>query len=170
MLGWWRRWRSPNCAVWFPPDGSWGRDTHICKFEKNHKGLHECKCGASWPLARKGRNWEKDLEDALDNIRSVAGLHYIGGGFDPEHMRAISNYCAGILNKEEIPEDLSKAPEAHFIQILRDNGWCVERGEVLLKVKKAIEEEIPVFDSYGNETRLNLDAFFRSKGWIKTTD
>jgi hypothetical protein len=29
--------------------------------------------------------------NALKWIRTVAGLHYFGGAFDPEHMRALAN-------------------------------------------------------------------------------
>lgn len=63
------------------------------------------------------------LTEALENVRRITALHFLGGGFDPEHMRAISNYCAGVLNGERVPEDLSTAPEAYFIGLLRENGW-----------------------------------------------
>lgn len=67
------------------------------------------------------------LQDALETVRRVTALHYLGGGFDPEHMRAISNYCAAILDGESVPDDLSVAPEAYFIGVLRENGWEVRR-------------------------------------------
>lgn len=66
-----------------------------------------------------------DLREALENVRRVAALHFLGGAFDPEHMRAIANYCAGVLNGEPVPDDLGSAPEAYFLRVLRENGWCV---------------------------------------------
>lgn len=75
------------------------------------------------------------LREALDNVRRITALHYLGGGFDPEHMRAISNYCAGILNGESAPDDLATAPEAYFITVLRENGWTV--------IPPAADERIP---------------------------
>lgn len=51
----------------------------------------------------------KRLRDALDEIRATAALHYIGGAFDPEHMRAIANYVIGTLDGENAP-DLNDQP------------------------------------------------------------
>lgn len=72
---------------------------------------------------------EKQLEEALGTIRKYAALNYIGAGFEPEHMRAIANYCVGILAGEELPKDLENAPEAFFIDILRENGWEVTQHD-----------------------------------------
>ena len=65
------------------------------------------------------------LRDALEQIRRTTALHYLGNAFDPEHMRAISNYCAGILDGEKMPDDIAAAPEAYFIRVLKENGWTV---------------------------------------------
>lgn len=66
-----------------------------------------------------------DPLEALENVRRITALHFLGGAFDPEHMRAISNYCAGVLNGESVPDDLDTAPEAYFVRVLRENGWRV---------------------------------------------
>lgn len=37
-------------------------------------------------------------ENALKWIRTLAGLHYFGAAFDPEHMRGIANMAADALS------------------------------------------------------------------------
>lgn len=41
--------------------------------------------------------------NALDQIRRIASLHYLGGAFDPEHMRTLANIATDALNGREIP-------------------------------------------------------------------
>ena len=47
---------------------------------------------------------EQQYENALQWIRTVAGLHYFGGAFDPEHMRHIANIASRALAGEELPD------------------------------------------------------------------
>lgn len=48
--------------------------------------------------------WTADsLANALEHIRVAAVLHYAGGAFDPEHMRAIANLATEALNGGTIP-------------------------------------------------------------------
>ncbi len=49
------------------------------------------------------------LRAALDEIRQAATLHYVGGAFDPMHMRAIANFAIGTLDGEDAP-DLDDQP------------------------------------------------------------
>jgi len=46
---------------------------------------------------------EYHLENALKWVRQVALLHYMGGAFEPEHMRDIANIAAKALNGRELP-------------------------------------------------------------------
>lgn len=59
------------------------------------------------------------LETALKWIRFQAGLHYLGGAFEPEHMRALANMAADGLSHDPIP-DLSDFEEA--MEIAREEG------------------------------------------------
>jgi hypothetical protein len=51
---------------------------------------------------------EQRYRDALKWIRIIAGLHYFGGAFNPEHMRDIANLAANALDlgphSREIPD------------------------------------------------------------------
>lgn len=78
------------------------------------------------------------LREALEYVRRYAALNFLGAAFDPEHMRAIANYCAGVLNGEPVPDDLADAPEAYFLGVLRENGWTVIPSNV--PVPDAAEE------------------------------
>jgi hypothetical protein len=40
---------------------------------------------------------EYRYQNALKWLRSLAGLHYMGGAFDPEHMRDLANIAADAL-------------------------------------------------------------------------
>lgn len=46
---------------------------------------------------------EDSLVNALERIRTIAGLHYFGGAYDPEHMRVLANLAADALDGREIP-------------------------------------------------------------------
>ena len=44
-------------------------------------------------------------ENALKWIRLIAGMHYFGGAFEPEHMRGIANIAADALTgKRDLPD------------------------------------------------------------------
>jgi hypothetical protein len=47
---------------------------------------------------------EQRHRNALLWLRAVAGLHYFGGAFDPEHMRALSNLAADALAGKDLPD------------------------------------------------------------------
>jgi hypothetical protein len=48
---------------------------------------------------------EYRYENALKWIHLVAGLHYFGGAFDPEHMRTLANVAADALaGSKELPD------------------------------------------------------------------
>jgi hypothetical protein len=49
---------------------------------------------------------EDRYRNALLWIRSIAGLHYFGDAFDPEHMRRLANLAAEALDPRgrEIPD------------------------------------------------------------------
>jgi hypothetical protein len=42
--------------------------------------------------------------NALLWIRMIAGLHYFGGAFNPEHMRALANLAADALDGKDLPD------------------------------------------------------------------
>lgn len=45
----------------------------------------------------------ENLTNALEHIRIAALLHYVGGAFDPEHMRSICNIASDALDGKPIP-------------------------------------------------------------------
>lgn len=47
---------------------------------------------------------EQRYRNALIWIRHVAGLHYFGGAFDPEHMRDLANMAAAALQGKDFPD------------------------------------------------------------------
>jgi hypothetical protein len=47
---------------------------------------------------------EERYGNALKWIRLVAGLHYFGDAFDPEHMREIANLASGALAGKDLPD------------------------------------------------------------------
>jgi hypothetical protein len=47
---------------------------------------------------------EQRYRNALLWIRTVAGLHYFGDAFDPEHMRGLANMAAGALAGKDLPD------------------------------------------------------------------
>ncbi len=46
---------------------------------------------------------EANLLNALEQIRRIATLHYLGGAFDPDHMRTLANIAVDALNGRDIP-------------------------------------------------------------------
>jgi hypothetical protein len=62
--------------------------------------------------------------NALKWIRMIAGMHYFGGAFDPEHMRSLANVAANAIDGRDIPdfeESMEKAQE-------RASKWAEELG------------------------------------------
>ena len=47
---------------------------------------------------------EQRYRNALLWIRTIAGMHYFGGAFDPEHMRALANLAANALAGRDLPD------------------------------------------------------------------
>jgi hypothetical protein len=45
-------------------------------------------------------------------IRTIAGMHYFGGAFDPEHMRSITNMAANALGGKDLPDCEERARAA----------------------------------------------------------
>jgi hypothetical protein len=54
---------------------------------------------------------EYRYENALKWIRTVAGMHYFGGAFEPEHMRALGNMAADALAGRTV-KDFEEAMDA----------------------------------------------------------
>ena len=52
--------------------------------------------------------------NALLWIRTITGMHYFGGAFDPEHMRDLANLAADALDGKDLPdcEDHIRAAQA----------------------------------------------------------
>lgn len=55
------------------------------------------------PGEDRARPAAENLINALEHIRIAALLHYVGGAFDPEHMRSICNLASDALDGKEIP-------------------------------------------------------------------
>ena len=47
---------------------------------------------------------EDRYRNALVWVRHVAGLHYFGGAFDPEHMRDLANLATAALQDKDLPD------------------------------------------------------------------
>jgi hypothetical protein len=47
---------------------------------------------------------EYRYRNALLWIRTIAGLHYFGDAFNPEHMRALANIAADALDGKDVPD------------------------------------------------------------------
>jgi hypothetical protein len=54
---------------------------------------------------------EYQYENALKWIRLITGLHYFGGAFEPEHMRALANIAANALAGTRDLPDFDEAQE-----------------------------------------------------------
>lgn len=48
--------------------------------------------------------WEARYRNALSWIRMIAAMHYLGGAFEPEHMRSIANVAANALDGKDLPD------------------------------------------------------------------
>ena len=47
---------------------------------------------------------EQRYRNALLWIRTIAGMHYFGDAFNPEHMRALANLAADALDGKDAPD------------------------------------------------------------------
>ena len=47
---------------------------------------------------------EQRYRNALLWIRTIAGMHYFGGAFNPEHMRTLANLAADALAGKDVPD------------------------------------------------------------------
>jgi hypothetical protein len=47
---------------------------------------------------------EERYRNALLWIRTIAGMHYFGDAFNPEHMRALANLAANALGGKDVPD------------------------------------------------------------------
>lgn len=69
-----------------------------------------------------------NLRNALDLIYRLASLHYIGGAFDPEHMRGLANIAADALAGKTVPPP----PE-------RDEKWVQAVSETWLGYQQFVD-------------------------------
>jgi hypothetical protein len=75
------------------------------------------------------------LRAALDEIRQAATLHYVGGAFDPMHMRAIANFAIGTLDGEDAP-DLDDQPPPVLVEELNESCAAVQRVRALCEAAR----------------------------------
>jgi len=60
---------------------------------------------AAYTLGREHEAAEAQrFRNALIWVRHVAGLHYLGGAFDPEHMRDLANMATAALQGKDLPD------------------------------------------------------------------
>lgn len=81
---------------------------------------------------RKRRN----MINALQRIRFIAAMHYMGGAFDPEHMRDLANIAADALaGKDFAPmRDVEKIKkESQYFADLYA-GWVSDDSEYVHEV------------------------------------
>jgi hypothetical protein len=75
---------------------------------------------------------EQRYRNALLWIRTVAGLHYFGGAFNPEHMRTLANLAANALDGRDLPDfeermadarrEASEMADALGFELVDDDG------------------------------------------------
>ena len=59
---------------------------------------------AAYTLGREHEAAEDRYRNALTWVRHVAGLHYFGGAFNPEHMRDLANLATAALQGKDLPD------------------------------------------------------------------
>jgi hypothetical protein len=77
------------------------------------------------------------LRNALMWVRHVSGLHYVGGAFDPEHMRDLANMATAVLQGKALPDydevmDRSRVKAAEYAALFAswaDDGEGSEGSE-----------------------------------------
>lgn len=67
---------------------------------------------------------EERYRNALLWVRTVAGMHYFGGAFEPEHMRDLANLAANALDGTDLPdcEEQTRAAQARARDAARRFG------------------------------------------------
>jgi hypothetical protein len=86
----------------------------------------------AWQARAEG--WEAvatNLGNALEVIRFSATIHYLGGAFDPEHMRSLANLASDALNGDPIPappdpEEIRAVAAARFERLKEFIDWPTE--------------------------------------------
>ena len=76
-------------------------------------------------------------KNTLTWIRHVAGLHYFGGAFNPEHMRDLANMATAVLQGKALPDydevmDRSRVKAAEYAALFAswaDDGEGSEGSE-----------------------------------------
>jgi len=83
-----------------------------------------------------------DLACTLEHIRRVAYLHWIGGAFDPDHMRDIANAAAQALCGEpiEAPVDLN-SPEWRGHVREQSDAWIALCDDSLVAIGSTSESD-----------------------------
>lgn len=55
-------------------------------------------------MTDKATTAEARYRNALLWIRALAGMHYLGGAFEPDHMRDLGNFAADALQGRDLPD------------------------------------------------------------------
>jgi hypothetical protein len=58
------------------------------------------------------REHEERYRNALLWVRTIAGMHYLGGAFEPEHMRDLANLAANALTGRDLADFEESAVKA----------------------------------------------------------
>lgn len=82
----------------------------------------------------------ESADEIFERIRVCASMHYIGGAYDPEHMRAIANVCIQAMNKE--PQQMEDWPTPPVLE----DAW-----QQLIEAKKERDEARAERDAAQNE-------------------
>lgn len=74
---------------------------------------------------------EQRYRNALLWIRTIAGMHYFGGAFDPEHMRGLANLAADALDGKDVPdfEDRMADAKAYAREMAEALGFELVSGD-----------------------------------------
>jgi hypothetical protein len=67
---------------------------------------------------------EYRYENALKWVRTIAGMHYFGQAFEPEHMRGIANIAANALAGKKIKDhdEAMATARAHALELAESLG------------------------------------------------
>ena len=67
-----------------------------------------------WDLVQQLTDRVGNLQNTLHWIHHLAAVHYIGGAFDPEHMRVIANMAAEALDPDgkKLPDHIEAMKQA----------------------------------------------------------
>lgn len=67
--------------------------------------------------------------NALKWIRHIAGMHYFGGAFDPEHMRGLANIAADAMMESPSRRTLPDWDEAMAKAQKKASKWAAKMQE-----------------------------------------